>query len=121
MDKEILQKMLGKLARWAAVALVTHAVNKGWLAAQDGDPVTAELAQMLLEALLVVCAAMAAGWLAIREKFHFDDRLNAHLKTERARTEIALMLPVGATRQDVEAMRLRNQQIEADKSAQGGA
>lgn len=103
MDKEIVQRMLARLARWAAVALVTYAVNKGWLAAHDIDQTTAELTQLLLEAILIVFAALVAGWLAIKEKLRLQAE-QARAAQERQRTEIALTLPARATRADVEAI-----------------
>lgn len=111
MDSEIVKMMLARLARWAAVALISWAVSKGWLNTEQAGQVAGRLADLLLQCALIVVAALAAGWLAIREKLRVD--------VERVRTDIALTLPANATRQQLEAARLSQVQIARD-AAMGG-
>lgn len=92
---------------------MTYAVNKGWLSVAETDQATSELAQILLEGILIVCAALAAGWLAIQQKLKSDNVA----AVERTRTHIALTLPAGATFADVEAIR-RNQNKKTHESNQ---
>lgn len=108
-DPRMLRLVLTRAAKIAAGVLVGTAVQKGWLTPDAQNETTARLTEIFIDLGLLVAGAV---WV------HKDTKREIKaVATEQQRTEIALNLPAGSSIHEVEAIRLRDQQIAADKAA----